>query len=366
MTVLIGGLLPDFDLMKHTLDQNKNLDLATTISDLVEYSRTQGLLAVAKGKGAAQSGSKVFNANSRVPFADANGNDKPRVPFADRPCRGWAAKNCTYGDKCKFSHAAPGGALALKKTPRSEQQPPRNPGAPGGAAFRTKDKEETSAYALRDPKAASESESRAHWHKPPPSTPVEPRSHAYIVRALPQDDQVALTTDKVIQAPTSTQDDFEKLISELDAALGINSQNSPIPGLRVDADEIVKSPSVIPPNTQSEPLSTAIHVSPTAIHVSRSDIDAYGTAVPLSCSICFGHDHVRADCTLKFSVVCDTCLEHGHTTADCPLKPPAHVEAPVPAISWTSWLFDTTVMKVSIFFMMFLAIMTQLPMLGRR
>jgi hypothetical protein len=101
MTVLIGGLLPDFDLMKHTLDQNKNLDLETTIADLVEYSRTQGLLAVAKGKGAAQSGSKVFNV--------ADGDDKPRVPFADRPCRAWAAKNCTYGERCKFSHAAPGG-----------------------------------------------------------------------------------------------------------------------------------------------------------------------------------------------------------------------------------------------------------------
>ena len=188
MTVLIGGLLPEFDLMKHTLDQNKNLDLTTTISDLVEYSRTQGLLALAKGKGSAQSGSKVFNVADR--------NNQPRVPSHERPCRAWAAKNCTWGEKCKFSHSAPG-AFATRRRTRSR--------SPQGNNAPEKDKEETSAFAVRDREAVTES--RAHWHKPPPTTPAEEKgtSRVYVVRALP-DDQVATTMDDEGQILSSQAD----------------------------------------------------------------------------------------------------------------------------------------------------------------
>ena len=102
LAVLTGGLLPEFDMIKHTLDQTANLSLPQCVTTLTDYANEKDLLLVAKGKGVTPAGAKVF------PVFDGSAAGADPRPA----CHGWAKGTCKYGKYCRYSHDAPGRGLA--------------------------------------------------------------------------------------------------------------------------------------------------------------------------------------------------------------------------------------------------------------
>lgn len=121
LAVLLSGLLPDFEKLKLILDEDDQLTLTSAIKRLTNHARSHGLLEVAKGKGTAPSGAKVFVAKAPV-----------------QPCYQWSKNSCRYGKFCKFSHEAPGGGLAAITDqpgpgPRRPRRPPGATNVPPGS-----------------------------------------------------------------------------------------------------------------------------------------------------------------------------------------------------------------------------------------
>jgi hypothetical protein len=101
--ILIEGLLPEFDRIKHTLDQESNLTMAKAIQRLTAYARSYDLLTLTKGKNNTTAGARVFEAAAETVHR----------PERNAGCRGWmSATGCKYGIHCKYRHDDPMGKLA--------------------------------------------------------------------------------------------------------------------------------------------------------------------------------------------------------------------------------------------------------------
>ena len=108
------------------MDRDATLTFDKATTELTDYARAQGLLTLCKGpKANTSGGAKVFTADGEAPRE----TKKHLVPKSERPCRLWADKRCTYGDKCIFSHDAAGGACLVAKARRKKRDGSDGPSA---------------------------------------------------------------------------------------------------------------------------------------------------------------------------------------------------------------------------------------------
>jgi len=106
LSVLVSGLLPEFQEMRLILDQTENLTLQAAVRRLTNHARANNLLHLAKGKGnSSQPNAKVFNSVAMT-----------------AECSQWLSKEgCSYGKHCKFAHTDPKGKLAkVTNLPRGD------------------------------------------------------------------------------------------------------------------------------------------------------------------------------------------------------------------------------------------------------
>ena len=94
LAMLLNGLLPEFSQIKLLLDETETMTMPEAVKRLTNYARNNGLLLLAKGRGAAPSGAKVFAADSVA-----------------EECRHWTQGKCYRGETCPFSHSGPGACL---------------------------------------------------------------------------------------------------------------------------------------------------------------------------------------------------------------------------------------------------------------
>ena len=98
LSILMGGLLPEFNHIKTILDNKPGLTLAVAISSLMDYARAQNLLELCKG-GTAKGGNSVFYAN--------NVSD---IPISEQTCYNWSKYCCgREPGTCPRKHVGPGG-----------------------------------------------------------------------------------------------------------------------------------------------------------------------------------------------------------------------------------------------------------------
>ena len=131
LTVLLGGLLPQFDNIRLPLQRDATMTFPNAIPLLMDFAHSENLLTTTK------TGSKRGNNAFAL---DA----KPAAPA----CRRWKRGACTYGDRCKYSHTGNGGlasaaecaAFHEEKKKLQPTPPPRAPkNTPPVAHFATTD-----------------------------------------------------------------------------------------------------------------------------------------------------------------------------------------------------------------------------------
>ena len=152
LSVLLNGLLPEFDKIKLILDETDGLTLQRAITKLTNHARSNDLLEVAKGKAAAPVGAKVFFGDSTEAAqqqqhgkqgASGSRGQPPRRERRDTKaeeeryraarsvggCVQWITPaGCPRGDACRYSHSDPAGKLkgsvrdSTKSTPQTKHQ----------------------------------------------------------------------------------------------------------------------------------------------------------------------------------------------------------------------------------------------------
>ena len=113
LSVLLAGLLPEFEPQKLILDNNPNLTFTIAFLALKDFANARNLSDLAKGKGGTQGGAKTFNANANN---NNNRNNRDNRNFSSNnnntgtpECRKWKEWACSFKGKCKFQHVGPGG-----------------------------------------------------------------------------------------------------------------------------------------------------------------------------------------------------------------------------------------------------------------
>jgi hypothetical protein len=99
ISVLLKGLLPEFESMRLHLNQTTGLTLAVAVRKLMDHALDKNLLDLCKG-GKGKSGNNVFFASE-----SQSGNESPE-------CRNWKQFRCTFGSRCNFKHVGKGGNAA--------------------------------------------------------------------------------------------------------------------------------------------------------------------------------------------------------------------------------------------------------------
>jgi hypothetical protein len=112
LTVLLDGLLPEFDFIKKTLHTLDNLTLGSTQIKTLQFANQESLEHTTKNGAAKSSKQNVFNLDSKNNKNNKSGSTEPVA------CRMWAHGMCRFGSKCRFGHDGPG--AALQKKPSSE------------------------------------------------------------------------------------------------------------------------------------------------------------------------------------------------------------------------------------------------------
>ena len=123
LSILLDGLLPEFDRINEILNHIEGLTFETACSKLIGYARSHKIECLTKD------GEQKLNgkANSFFNAQDAN----PPNPNNANECRLWKRGSCTYGDRCKFQHIGPGGTIPRKQrnAKREIPKPPTTPEA---------------------------------------------------------------------------------------------------------------------------------------------------------------------------------------------------------------------------------------------
>ena len=131
-TILMGGLLPEFEPIKLIINHNPALDFDGVCDELLDYGRSKDILEL-KRHGAKKEG-KVFMAtqppaptqppggrfdkrsNRGNPSNGGGGETRPFLTLEQKaqfPCPRWSVFNkCRWGKDCHYSHAGPGGTPA--------------------------------------------------------------------------------------------------------------------------------------------------------------------------------------------------------------------------------------------------------------
>jgi hypothetical protein len=127
LTVLLGGLLPQFDNIRLPLQRDTNMTFSNAIPILMDFAHSENLLTTTK------TGSKR-GTNAFVLDVKQTGTPGPA------PCRRWKKGTCAYGDRCKFSHTGNGGLASAaesaaffeekRKLQDTSSSPKLNPRAP--------------------------------------------------------------------------------------------------------------------------------------------------------------------------------------------------------------------------------------------
>ena len=98
LSVLMGGLLPDFDPIKIILNNKPGLTLAYAVGSLMDHARSENLLELCKG-GTAKGGNNIFYAN--------------KIDISEERCYNWSNNRCGYeAGTCPRIHSGPGGLTA--------------------------------------------------------------------------------------------------------------------------------------------------------------------------------------------------------------------------------------------------------------
>jgi hypothetical protein len=103
LTVLLGGLLPQFDNIRLPLQRDTNMTFSNAIPILMDFAHSENLLTTTK------TGSKR-GTNAFVLDVKQTGTPGPV------PCRRWKKGTCAYGDRCKFSHTGNGGLASAAES----------------------------------------------------------------------------------------------------------------------------------------------------------------------------------------------------------------------------------------------------------
>ena len=99
LSVLLGGLLPEFKHIVTILNSNAALTLAHAKAELLDYATSNGLLTLTKS-GKINSRDKTFSTQVQ---------EKKRGPGkVNEDCRNFKQGKCTWGDKCRFNHVGGG------------------------------------------------------------------------------------------------------------------------------------------------------------------------------------------------------------------------------------------------------------------
>ena len=102
LSVLVGGLLPEFKPLITILQNNRALTLLQAQSELLDYATTNGLLETKK-TGRANQRDKAFS----VTEEKKTGKRKHGRPTekVDEPCRKFKQGRCNWGKDCRFTHS---------------------------------------------------------------------------------------------------------------------------------------------------------------------------------------------------------------------------------------------------------------------
>ena len=132
-TILLSGLLPEFEPIKLLINHNADLDFDGVCDELLDYGRSKDILEL-KRHGAKKEGTVFmatqppapaqqppggrFDKRSNRGNPSNGGGGEPR-PFltleqkAKLPCPRWSVySKCRWGKDCHYSHAGPGGTPA--------------------------------------------------------------------------------------------------------------------------------------------------------------------------------------------------------------------------------------------------------------
>jgi hypothetical protein len=140
LTVLLEGLLPEFDFIKKNLHTIDNLTLSSAQIKILQFAKQESLEYTTKNGAAKSSKQNVFNLDSEKNKNSKSGNTEP--------CSLWAQGKCRFGSKRRFGHDGLG--AALQKKPSSETLTVHD----GSACFYCNKK----GHAMRDYPAKQEDE----------------------------------------------------------------------------------------------------------------------------------------------------------------------------------------------------------------
>lgn len=112
LSVMLGGLLPEFKPVQLILTQDTTLTREDAISRLIDFAQAERLTTVTKG-GSRQRQNNTFSVESL-----------PRKP--KRPCFAWADGTCKYGRDCRYSHDGPMGVSKDNRQVQRRTLPPLN------------------------------------------------------------------------------------------------------------------------------------------------------------------------------------------------------------------------------------------------
>jgi hypothetical protein len=121
LSVLMDGLLPDFEKIKDILNDRDDLTLLVATSKLIGYAQSHNLESLTKD------GRKTDTANT---FTIKDSEE----------CKNWKLGKCRFGQKCWRKHVGPGGCLPdagkqPRRNPMRRPQPETLPTAPAPEAF---------------------------------------------------------------------------------------------------------------------------------------------------------------------------------------------------------------------------------------
>lgn len=144
LSILLGGLLPEFEKIKDILEDRDNLTFDLACNKLTAYAQSHKLELLTKDGGKLHSKANTFNVeqsrqgqnNDRSRRSQgsrqSHNNDRSRRSDESKECFQWKNHRCRYGDKCKFQHVGPGGCLP---PPNNGNVPPQPPTPPAPGAF---------------------------------------------------------------------------------------------------------------------------------------------------------------------------------------------------------------------------------------